>query len=329
MKLYSLCNNEKNMRIVFMGTPDFAVPALDILVSNNYEIAAVITAPDKPRGRGLKMQESAVKTYALQHGLKVLQPEKLKHPEFIEALQSLKADLQIVVAFRMLPEIVWSMPPLGTFNLHASLLPQYRGAAPINYAVMNGEVETGVTTFFLVHEIDTGNIILQEKCPIDANETAGELHDKLMKIGADAVLKTVQMIERNEVKTTPQEQLMNGIPKTAHKIFKDDCMIHWEKQAHAIHNFIRGLSPFPAAYTYLHLHSSEKQLFKIYRCSYVCEAHQYSPGTVESDGKTYLKVACADGFIFPEIVQVAGKKSMSVTEFLRGFNSDKILSLGN
>ena len=317
------------MRIVFMGTPEFAVPILDILVKNKYNIVGVITAPDKPSGRGLKMQESAVKTYALQQGLNVLQPEKLKHPEFIEALKSLQADLQIVVAFRMLPEIVWNMPPLGTFNLHASLLPQYRGAAPINYAVMNGETETGVTPFFLMHEIDTGHVIIQEKCPIGPNETAGELHDKLMQIGAQVVLKTVQMIEKHEVQTVPQERLITGELKTAHKIFKDDCLISWDREAVVIHNLIRGLSPFPTAFTFLHTDTDEKISFKIYHANYELASHQNAAGCIESDGKNYVKVACANGYIFLEQVQMSGKKAMHIKDFLRGFDIRKIKMLGN
>jgi methionyl-tRNA formyltransferase len=275
------------------------------------------------------MQESAVKTYALQQGLNVLQPEKLKHPEFIEALKSLQADLQIVVAFRMLPEIVWNMPPLGTFNLHASLLPQYRGAAPINYAIMNGETETGVTTFFLMHEIDTGHVIIQEKCPIGPNETAGELHDKLMQIGAQVVLKTVQMIENHEVQTVPQERLITGELKTAHKIFKDDCLISWEREAVVIHNLIRGLSPFPTAFTFLHTDTDEKISFKIYHANYGLAPHQNAAGCIESDGKNYVKVACANGYIFLEQVQMSGKKAMHIKDFLRGFDIRKIKMLGN
>jgi methionyl-tRNA formyltransferase len=312
-----------------MGTPEFAVPILDILVKNNYNIVGVITAPDKPSGRGLKMQESAVKTYALQQGLNVLQPEKLKHPEFIEELKLLRADLQIIVAFRMLPEIVWNMPPLGTFNLHASLLPQYRGAAPINYAVMNGETETGVTTFFLMHEIDTGHVIIQEKCTIGPDETAGELHDKLMQIGAQAVLKTVQMIEKHEVQTVPQERMITGELRTAHKIFKDDCLISWEHEAVVIHNLIRGLSPFPTAFTFLHTDTNEKISFKIYRANYELAAHQNVAGCIESDGKNYMKVACANGYIFLEQVQMSGKKAMHIKEFLRGFDIRKVKMLGN
>lgn len=316
------------MRIVFMGTPDFAVPILDILVKSNYNIVGVITAPDKPSGRGLKMHQSAVKEYALKHGLFILQPEKLKSPEFIETLTALNADLQIVVAFRMLPEVVWRMPPKGTFNLHASLLPQYRGAAPINYAIINGEKETGVTTFFLSHEIDTGHIILQEKCEIGSNETAGELHDKLMLLGAETVLKTVQLIEKGNLVPKPQNTMLNGELKAAHKIFKEDCIVKWENEALVIHNFIRGLSPFPTAFTNLILDNEEKILFKVFKADYEIEKHQMHFGHIVTDGKNYLKVACKDGYISLLHVQMAGKKAMSILEFLRGFDATKIKLLG-
>jgi methionyl-tRNA formyltransferase len=270
------------------------------------------------------MQQSAVKEYALAHHLHVMQPEKLKHPDFIEELKSLQADFQIVVAFRMLPEIVWNMPPKGTFNLHASLLPQYRGAAPINFAVINGEKETGVSTFFLTHEIDTGHVIMQEKCNIGSNETAGELHDRLMELGAKTVLKTVQLIENNEVKPIPQHSMVQGELKTAHKIFKDDCLIDWGGNALSIHNFIRGLSPFPTAFSNLILETGEKILFKIYNANFEIKQHQMAIGAVETDRKNYLKVACKDGFISLIQVQMAGKKAMSVVEFLRGFDMSKL-----
>jgi methionyl-tRNA formyltransferase len=311
-----------------MGTPDFAVPILDILVKNKCNIVGVITAPDKPSGRGLKVQQSAVKTYALSQNLTILQPEKLKHPDFIAELKALQADVQIVVAFRMLPEIVWNMPPRGTFNLHASLLPQYRGAAPINYAIMNGEKETGVTTFFLTHEIDTGNIILQKKIAIGENETAGELHDRLMHLGAETVLKTVQLIEKNEAKAIPQQEMSTGQLKTAHKIFKDDCVINWHQEALSIHNFIRGLSPFPGAFTYFFNEQNEKIIFKIYKAHYEVIQHQHAIGTVLNDTKIFLKIACLNGFISLLEVQMAGKKAMTVQEFLRGYDANKIKMLG-
>jgi methionyl-tRNA formyltransferase len=240
----------------------------------------------------------------------------------------LQADFQIVVAFRMLPEIVWNMPPKGTFNLHASLLPQYRGAAPINFAVINGEKETGVTTFFLTHEIDTGHVIMQEKCNIGSNETAGELHDRLMELGAKTVLKTVQLIENNEVKPIPQHSMVQGELKTAHKIFKDDCLIDWGGNALSIHNFIRGLSPFPTAFSNLILETGEKILFKIYNANFEIKQHQMAIGAVETDRKNYLKVACKDGFICLIQVQMAGKKAMSVVEFLRGFDMSKLKQMG-
>jgi methionyl-tRNA formyltransferase len=311
-----------------MGTPEFAVPILDILVQHNYNIVGVITAPDKPSGRGLKMHQSAVKEYALQHGLNILQPEKLKNPLFIEELKALQADLQIVVAFRMLPEIVWKMPAKGTFNLHASLLPQYRGAAPINYAVMNGETETGVTTFFLTHEIDTGHVIMQAKCAIGKEESAGELHDKLMLLGAETVLKTVRLIENNGVQPIPQKEMMTGELKSAHKIFKEDCLIDWHKDAVTIHNFIRGLSPFPTAFTNLLLENNEKIVFKIYSATYEIKTHQMPVGSIETDGKNYLKIVCKDGLINLLQVQLAGKKSMTIAEFLRGFDAHKINLMG-
>ncbi|HRG60224.1 MAG TPA: methionyl-tRNA formyltransferase [Bacteroidia bacterium] len=316
------------MKIVFMGTPDFAVPILDKLVKNNYNIVAVITAPDKPSGRGLKMSHSAVKQYALEHQLHVLQPEKLKNNDFVNELRALEADLQIVVAFRMLPEVVWKMPPKGTFNLHASLLPQYRGAAPINYAIINGEKTTGVTTFFLSHEIDTGNVIMQQTCTIGPDETAGELHDKLMHLGSETVLKTVQLIEKNEAKSIPQQQLMVGELKVAHKIFKDDCNIVWDNDALTLHNFIRGLSPFPTAFTNLIFENSESILFKIYKAAYELTSHSKPTGSIESDGKTFLKVACKNGFINLLQVQMAGKKAMTIQEFLRGFDVNKIKMMG-
>ena len=242
----------KNTRIVFMGTPEFAVPSLEkIFRMQVMNIVAVITAPDKPSGRGMQINESAVKKYALSKNLKILQPEKLKAPEFIEELKSLKADLQIVVAFRMLPEIVWNMPPMGTINLHASLLPQYRGAAPINWAIINGEKETGVTTFKLQHEIDTGNILLQKKIPIRPDETAGELHDEMMEAGASLLLQTIDELIKGSLKETPQPQQQNNILHHAPKIFTETCEINWEKSADDIYNLIRGLSPYPAAFTFL------------------------------------------------------------------------------
>ena len=312
------------MKIVFMGTPDFAVPSLNILVKNNYNVVAVITAPDKQSGRGLKLHQSAVKAYAMENNIPVLQPPKLKDPDFIQHLRSLEADLFIVVAFRMLPQMVWEMPPKGTFNLHASLLPNYRGAAPINYAIINGEKETGATTFFLSHEIDTGNIILQEKCTIADDESAGELHDRLMVMGANLVLKTVQLIEQNKASTTPQAQLETGQLKTAHKIFKNDCIINWSNTVEQINNLIRGLSPFPTAITHAKMQNDEQVLFKIQRASREVSNPSEAVGSIISDGKTYIKVAAKDGVIILEQLQMEGKKSMSAQEFLRGFDINKI-----
>lgn len=299
------------MRIVFMGTPDFAVASLDALVQANFDVVAVVTAPDRPAGRGQKLNESAVKKYAVEKHIPVLQPEKLKNPDFLETLASYKADLQVVVAFRMLPEVVWNMPPKGTINLHGSLLPQYRGAAPINHAIINGEKESGVTTFFLTHEIDTGNIILSDSVAIADDETAGELHDKLMHVGANLLVKTLKAIEAGEVSEQPQPQ--SGELQHAPKIFKDDCKIDWNNQAQAIYNLIRGLSPYPTAFTFL----NDKTL-KIFKA----ELEDKEPGIVAggflTDGKTYLKFAAKDGFIKLLDIQYEGKKRMLIEDFLRG-----------
>lgn len=294
-----------------MGTPDFAVASLDALVQANFDVVAVVTAPDKPAGRGQKLNESAVKKYAVEKGIPVLQPEKLKNPEFIEELRSYKADLQVVVAFRMLPEIVWNMPAKGTINLHGSLLPQYRGAAPINHAIINGEKESGVTTFFLKQEIDTGDIILSDSVPIADDETAGELHDKLMVVGANLLVKTLRAIEANNITEQPQPQ--NDDLKHAPKIFKEDCKIDWNSPAQTIHNLIRGLSPYPTAFTML----NEKNL-KVFKA----EIEDKEPGIVAggflTDGKTYLKFAAKDGFIKLLDIQYEGKKRMLIEDFLRG-----------
>lgn len=309
------------MRIVFMGTPDFAVASLDILVKNKYDIVGVITALDKPAGRGQQLQQSAVKQYALANGLKILQPEKLKDPEFLKELESLKADLQIVVAFRMLPEMVWKMPRLGTFNLHGSLLPQYRGAAPINRAVMNGETETGVSTFFLQQEIDTGKIIFRESTPIGENETAGEVHDRLMKIGAQLVLKTVQSIEQNNYPQIDQASLIDvseGI-KDAPKLFKDDCKIDWNQDIDNVHNQIRGLSPYPTAFTTLIAPSGQTYSVKLFRCEKEKKDVKQPLKEIVTDGRTYLKIHVNGGFLQLKELQLAGKKRMSVQDFLRGF----------
>ena len=307
------------MRIIFMGTPEFAVASLDILVQNNYEIIAVVTVPDKPAGRGQQLQQSAVKKYALEKGLTILQPEKLKDETFISELKELKADLQIVVAFRMLPEVVWNMPPLGTYNLHGSLLPKYRGAAPINWAVINGEMESGVTSFKLKHEIDTGNMLFQEKVPITKTTTAGELHDKLMKVGAEVILKTVKAIESGNYELKPQDDSQSI---HAPKLFKETCKINWNTPAEKIYNLIRGLSPYPAAFTEFVDKNNQTLGMKIFISEIEETQHTCYAGDVKSDGKTFLKVACSNGFIHIKELQMAGKKRMLVEEFLRGFKLD-------
>ena len=313
--------NKQGLKIVFMGTPDFAVPSLDILLKNDCNVVGVITVPDKPAGRGLELHQSAVKKYALEKGLKILQPEKLKDETFLNQLKELKADLQVVVAFRMLPEVVWKMPRLGTFNLHASLLPQYRGAAPINWAIINGEKETGATTFFLQHEIDTGKIIFREKVNIGENETAGELHNQLMNTGANLVLKTVQVIESGNAEQTDQSAFVKKGEelKTAPKIFKESCKINWTKTADEIHNLIRGLSPYPSAFT--ELKSIEGKMFpvKIFEIKKEAITHSHLPGKILTDSKHFIKVAATGGLIDVLELQLAGKKRMRVEEFLRGF----------
>ena len=313
---------KRNLRIVFMGTPDFAVPALDILVQHNYNVVGVITAPDKPAGRGQQLHQSAVKKYAVENGLRILQPEKLKNPDFIQELKSLEANLFIVVAFRMLPEIVWQMPEFGTFNLHASLLPQYRGAAPINWAIINGEKETGVTTFFLQHEIDTGNIIMQEKINIEDEDNAGTVHDKLMNAGSALVLKTVQAIENDNVIESPQSIVDSRQLKHAPKIYKESCEINWEKTAQEIHNLIRGLSPYPTAFTYLNGKTLKVYVAQICSCQRepapVLEHILSSKVRYSTDNKNYLSFKCYDGWLDILELQLEGKKRMKVDEFLRG-----------
>jgi len=313
----------KDLRIVFMGTPEFAVASLDALVNAGGNIVGVITAPDKPAGRGMQLQQSAVKKYAVEKGFFILQPEKLKNPEFIEQLKALQADVQVVVAFRMLPEIVWNMPPQGTINVHASLLPQYRGAAPINWAIINGEKETGITTFKLQHEIDTGNILLQEKIAITENETAGELHDALKELGASLIVKTIQAIAAGSIEEKPQltthhsPLAIHHSPFTIHhapKLTTETCKIDWNKKAENIYNLIRGLSPYPTAFTEL-----DEKIFKVYFAEKEIKQHQYTPGSVHSDGKSWLKFACADGFIHCTDIQLQGKKRMPVEDFLRGY----------
>jgi len=304
----------KDLRIVFMGTPDFAVASLDILVQHGYNIVGVITAPDKPAGRGLQVQESAVKKYAVSKGLLVLQPEKLKNPEFLAELKALKADLQVVVAFRMLPEAVWNMPPMGTINVHASLLPNYRGAAPINWAIINGEKASGVTTFKLQHAIDTGDILFSESVNIGDDETAGELHDKLMQTGAGLLLKTVQAIAQNQVQEIPQAHLPEADVKHAPKIFKENCQINWQQPLDNIYNLVRGLSPYPTAWTLL-----KGKTLKIFKAVKEHTTPKVAPGEISTDHKTYLKLAATDGYLVLQEIQLEGKKKMDIEAFLRGY----------
>lgn len=322
----------KETRIVFMGTPDFAVESLKALVENNYNIVGVITAPDKPAGRGRQISESAVKQYAVEKGLHVLQPEKLKNPEFITQLENLKADLQIVVAFRMLPEVVWNMPPMGTFNLHASLLPQYRGAAPLNWAIINGEKETGVTTFLLDHEIDTGRIIYQQRIPIGDEDTVGDLHDRMMVLGADLVLKTVDALAEGRAEAVEQTALISSPEEIKHapKIFKEDCRIDWTKDTESVRNLIRGLSPYPAAWTEL-IHPEKEEVIsaKIYAANRDNSSLPARPGTLASDGKSFLKVACVDGWLSITDIQLSGKKRMKIEELLRGFHDIQSWKINN
>ncbi len=306
---------KEDLRIIYMGTPDFAVESLRVLVENGYNVVAVVTMPDKPIGRhGSVLQPSPVKQYAVEHGLKVLQPEKLKDPSFIDELHSLKADLQIVVAFRMLPEIVWSMPPLGTFNAHASLLPKYRGAAPINWAIINGEKETGITTFFLKHEIDTGDIIQQVRIPIEDTDNVEIVHDKLMVLSGKLVTETVDNIIAGTVTSIPQDQILNVPLTPAPKIFRDTCRIDWNQPTKRLYDFIRGLSPYPAAWTTL-----DGKAVKIYETEKDFTMSPNTPGTLFTDGKNCLKVGTEDGWINIKVLQLEGKKRMPVKDLLRGF----------
>ncbi|MBP3713997.1 MAG: methionyl-tRNA formyltransferase [Phocaeicola sp.] len=321
--------DKKDLRIVYMGTPDFAVESLRRLVEGGYNIVGVITMPDKPMGRhGSVLQASPVKQYAVSQGLKVLQPEKLKDEAFVNELRALQADLQIVVAFRMLPEVVWNMPRLGTFNLHASLLPQYRGAAPINWAVINGDTETGITTFFLQHEIDTGAIIQQVRVPIADTDNVEVVHDKLMVLGGDLVIETVEAILAGTVKAIPQETLFQSDEdlRPAPKIFKETCRIDWSKGVKKVYDFIRGLSPYPAAWTELSVGDKVLEL-KIFAASKEFCTHQQTVGTVLTDHKSYMKVALEDGFLNILTLQLSGKKRMEVTDFLRGFRAEGALKV--
>ncbi len=313
---------KEDLRIVYMGTPEFAVESLRRLVEGGYNVVGVITMPDKPVGRHQDtLQASAVKQYAVAHGLPVLQPEKLKDPTFLEQLRTLRADLQIVVAFRMLPEVVWAMPPLGTFNLHASLLPQYRGAAPINWAVINGETETGVTTFFLRHEIDTGAVIRQVRVPIADTDNVGIVHDKLMEVGGQLVVDTVDRILAGDVHPVPQEEMPDcGALKAAPKIFKETCRIDWQgKTLKQLHDFVRGLSPYPAAWTEMQDASGKVYSLKIFASEKEAGTPKEPTGTILSDGRTYLKVAVDGGYLHLTELQIAGKKRMRTEDFLHGF----------
>ena len=313
---------KKDLRIVYMGTPDFAVESLRALVEGGYNVVGVVTGPDKPVGRhGSVLQPTPVKQYAVEHGLHVLQPERLKDEAFIEELRSLRADLQIVVAFRMLPEIVWAMPPLGTFNLHASLLPQYRGAAPINWAVINGDTETGVTTFFLKHEIDTGAVIRQVRVPISDTDCVGDVHDRLMMLGGSVVCDTVDAILDGTAQATPQELMLPDEElRPAPKIFKDTCRIAWGRTSKHVYDFIRGLSPYPAAWTTLIAPDGTEQVVKVYEAVIIEKPLSLCPiGTISTDGKTYIHVYTSDGALSIRTLQLAGKKRMSVDDFLRGF----------
>ncbi|MCL2650173.1 MAG: methionyl-tRNA formyltransferase [Candidatus Azobacteroides sp.] len=320
--------DKKSLRIVYMGTPDFAVESLKALVEGGYNIVGVITMPDKPIGKSHSVLScSPVKEYALSQNLPLLQPEKLKDPGFLEALKKWNADLQIVVAFRMLPEVVWNMPRLGTFNLHASLLPQYRGAAPINWAIINGETETGITTFFLTHEIDTGKIIDQVKIPISDTDNAEIIHDKLMHLGASLVIKTVDNILNDSIKPIDQEDLFQNLGETAFgnsqlksapKIFKETCRIDWTKDVKSIYDFVRGLSPYPAAWATLKTLQGEEITLKIFETEKHFENHDLDFGTIKTDGKSHLDIAVKNGFIRLLSIQQAGKKRMSTADFLRG-----------
>ena len=307
-------------RIVYFGTPEFAASQLEAIIAAGYEVAAVVTMPDKPAGRGKKIQYSDVKKTALEHGLPLLQPEKLKDPEFLQELESFHADLFIVVAFRMLPAVVWKMPRLGTFNLHASLLPQYRGAAPINHAIINGETETGLTTFFLNEEIDKGAVIMRESVTIRPDETAGELHDELMLLGNKLVVETIKKIENNDIQTVTQEELASNVTlKDAPKIFKDFCVIQWNRDCQSIYNHIRGLSPYPAAHTQLSSDQGDVLELKVYASAIENRQPSESIGTVLTDNKSFLKIAANDGYIHLTTIQQAGKKAMKTDDFLRGF----------
>jgi methionyl-tRNA formyltransferase len=310
----------KNLRIIFMGTPEFAVATLGSLLMNGFNVAGVVTAPDKPSGRGRKLSKSAVKEFAEFSNLPIMQPDNLKDQGFISELKKLNADIFIVVAFRMLPEAVWKIPTIGTINLHASLLPNYRGAAPINHAIMNGETVTGVTTFLIDEKIDTGKILLQEEVHIFPFENAGDLHDRLMTHGARLVIRTLSDVAENKINPLPQEQLIKQVEslKNAPKIHPNDCIINWNNDPIQIHNFVRGLSPYPCAKSFFKNVSSTFS-FKLFESQPEIAEHMFQPGLIVSDGKHYLKIACKNGFISISSLQLEGKKRMNTVEFLRGF----------
>lgn len=314
---------KKDLRIVFMGTPDFAVPSLSNLVENGYKVVGVVTMPDKAIGRHHDvLQSSPVKQYAVSHNIPVLQPEKLKDEEFLTTLNNLKADLQIVVAFRMLPQVVWGKPRLGTFNLHAALLPQYRGAAPINWAIINGDKETGITTFFLDEDIDTGRIILQERIPIGEEDCLEDIHDRMMMQGAKLVQKTVDLIAEGKAEATDQSQFMTDEPlRPAPKIFKETCEIKWT-DTEQVYNFVRGLSPYPAAWTTLHTQEGKEVVMKIFKTRKESALTDAKEPTLQTDGKTFLRVALPDGYLYMTEVQISGKKRMQITDFLRGAHTE-------
>ncbi|MCW3786699.1 methionyl-tRNA formyltransferase [Plebeiibacterium sediminum] len=313
---------KEDLRIVFMGTPEFAVESLKALVENKYNVVGVVTVPDKPAGRGQKIKTSPVKDYALEAGIKVLQPEKLRNEDFLAELKDLNAHLQIIVAFRMLPEVVWNMPPMGSFNLHGSLLPQYRGAAPINWAVINGDKETGVTTFFLKHEIDTGNIIDQKKLPIEMTDNAGAVHDKMMVLGAELVLETVDNICNDKIKPVSQEDFIKEaiVLNPAPKIFKEDCKLDWSLDVEITYNKIRGLSPYPAAWTELIDANGKKTSLKIFETEIITDKNLL-PGQIETNDKDLIYIGCSNGCLKINTLQLAGKKRMTTKEFLNGFKN--------
>lgn len=307
--------NFEDLRIVFMGTPEFAVASLNTLINNGANVVGVVTMPDKTAGRGMRLTQSAVKKYAVEHNLPVLQPEKLKDETFLQELKYLQADIQVIVAFRMLPEVVWNMPSMGSINLHGSLLPQYRGAAPINWAIINGEKETGVTTFKLQHQIDTGNILMQQSFPVTETDTAGTVHDKMKMIGADLLVKTLKGLCEGSLQETAQSSFNEKDLKPAPKIFTENCRIDFSKAVEEIYNLIRGLSPYPAAYTYL-----DDKILKVFFAEKEIVSHNEPAGNIVTDHKTYLKAACSNGFIHLTDIQLEGKKRMPVTNFLRGYS---------